>query len=329
MEEQFYNVSSNPHDRDRATTGGIMRIVALALLPAALFGIWNFGLRALLVLALATLSSVLFEYLFEKCLKKPVTIGDFSAVVTGLLIGMNMPAGIPLWMPVLGSAFAIIVVKQLYGGLGQNFMNPALAARAFLMISFAGSMTDFSVGAGFRGVVDAVSGATPLAAVKAAGVTEGSVPLLHLFLGDIQGTIGETSALLLLVGAAVLVGLRIIRLRIPLAYLGSFSLFVLCYMLLGGRDFDFRFLLAQLLSGGLMLGAWFMATDYVTSPITPRGQLVYGCFLGVLTAVLRLFGGSAEGTSYAILIGNLLVPVIERFTRPTAFGKGGMKHARQ
>ena len=324
--QTVFNVSSNPHARDRATTAGIMRIVALALAPAALFGVWNFGWRALLVLLISVCSSVLFEYLFERLMKKPVTVQDCSAVVTGLLIGMNMPAGIPLWMPALGSAFAIIVVKQLYGGLGQNFMNPALAARAFLMISFAGSMTDFSVASGFRGVVDAVSGATPLAALKANGLSAGSVPLVHLFLGDIQGTIGETSALMLLIGAGILIAFRVIRLRIPLAYLGSFSAFVLLYRLFGGNGFDPRFLLAELLSGGLMLGVWFMATDYVTSPITPRGQLVYGCFLGILTAVLRLFGSSAEGTSYAILIGNLLVPVIERFTLPTAFGKGGKKH---
>ena len=324
--QQIYNVSSNPHDRGRATTAGIMRTVALALLPAALFGVWNFGLRALLVLALSVLSSVLFEFLTERLLKKPITIRDGSAIVTGLLIGMNLPAGVPVWMPVLGSAFAIILVKQLYGGLGQNFMNPALAARAFLLISFAGRMTDFSTGAGYRGVVDAVSGATPLAALKANGLTEGSVSLWHMFLGDIQGTIGETSALLLLLGGLALVVLGVIRLRIPVAYLGSFSAFVLLYRLIGGQGFDGRFLLAHLCGGGLMLGAWFMATDYVTSPITPRGQWVYGCFLGVLTAILRLFGGAAEGTSYAILIGNLLVPVIERFTQPTAFGKGGKKH---
>ena len=300
-----------------------MRAVALALLPAALFGVWNFGWRALLVLVLSTGSSVLFEYLFERCLKKRVTVSDGSAVVTGLLIGMNMPVGIPLWMPVLGSAFAIIIVKQLYGGLGQNFMNPALAARAFLMISFAGSMTDFSVSSGFRGWVDAATGATPLAALKAGTET----PLLKLFLGTTQGTIGETSALLLLIGAAALVALGIIRVRIPLAYLGIFSLFVLIFRLCGGHGLDFAWLLRHLLSGGLMLGVWFMATDYVTSPVTPRGQWIYGCFLGVLTAVLRRFGSAAEGVSYAILIGNLLVPVIERFTPPTAFGKGGKKHA--
>ena len=322
--ERLYNVSSNPHDRGRATTAGIMRAVALALLPAALFGVWNFGLRALFVLLLSTGSSVLIEYLYDRCMKKPVTVGDFSAVVTGLLIGMNLPVGVPLWMPVLGSAFAIVIVKQLYGGLGQNFMNPALAARAFLTISFAGVMTDFSVGANFHGWVDAATGATPLASLEAGR----PAPLLNLFLGTTQGTIGETSALLLLLGAAALVGLGIIRLRIPLAYLGSFSLFILIYRLCGGAGLDFACLLAHLLSGGLMLGAWFMATDYVTSPVTKKGQLVYGCFLGVLTAILRLFGSSAEGVSYAILIGNLVVPVIERFTRPTAFGKGGKKHVR-
>ena len=318
----LYNVSSNPHARGRMTTNHIMCAVALALLPAALFGVFNFGWRALLVLVLSAGSSVLFEYLFERALKKPVTVRDGSALVTGLLIGMNMPAGIPLWMPVLGSAFAIIIVKQLYGGLGQNFMNPALAARAFLMISFAGYMTDFSVGSGFRGWVDAATGATPLAVLKAGGTP----PLANLFFGTTQGTIGETSALLLLLGAAALVILGVIRLRIPVAYLCSFSVFAFVARLASGGGADFRYLLSELLSGGLMLGAWFMATDYVTSPVTKRGQWLYGCFLGVLTAILRLYGSSAEGVSYAILIGNLVVPVIERFTRPTAFGKGGKKH---
>ena len=232
----------------------------------------------------------------------------------------------PLWMPVLGSAFSIIVVKQLFGGLGQNFMNPALAGMCFLMISFAGRMTDFAVSDHFRGVVDTVTGATPLAALKTQGFVEGtSVPVQNLFFGNIQGTIGETSALAILIGAVILLVFKVIDLKIPLTYIGSFSVFVIIYMLCTGMGFDVNYLLSHLFGGGLMLGAWFMATDYVTTPITFKGQLVYGCCLGVVTAVFRLFGGSAEGVSYAIIFCNLLVPLIEKATYPAAFGKGGKK----
>lgn len=323
--EQMLNVSSNPHVRDRMTTSRIMQMVVIALLPATVFGIWNFGFRALLVVLITVASSVGFEWLYDRLMNKPDTVTDFSAVVTGLLLALNMPAGIPLWIPVLGSAFAIIVVKQLFGGLGQNIMNPALAARCFLLISFAGKMTNFSVSEGFRGVVDTVSGATPLAALKANGFTDSSVSVLHMFLGDTQGTIGETSALAILIGAAILLYFKIIDLKIPLTYIGSFAVFVIFYMLFTGMGFDVNYLFSHIFGGGLMLGAWFMATDYVTTPITPKGQLIYGCCLGVLTAIFRLFGGSAEGVSYAIIFCNLLVPVIERVTRPVAFGKGGKK----
>ena len=322
--EQMLHVSSNPHVRDKMTTSRIMQIVAIALLPATAFGIWNFGFRALLVILISVASSVVFEWLFCRLIGKPSTIRDFSAVVTGLLLGMNMPVKIPLWMPVLGSAFAIIIVKGLFGGLGENFMNPALGARCFLVISFAGKMTDFSVTDSYRGVLDTVTGATPLAALKAnGGIVEGSVSLKNMFIGNIQGTIGETSVIMILIGAVILVAFKIINLRIPLTYLGSFTIFVILYMLFTGKGVDF--LLGHLFGGGLMLGVWFMATDYVTSPITPKGQLVFGCCLGILTAVLRLLGGSAEGVSYSIIICNLLVPLIERYTVPTAFGKGGKK----
>lgn len=324
--EQMLHVSSNPHVRDNMTTSRIMQLVAIALLPASLFGIWNFGVKALLIILVSVASAVFFEWLYDRLMHKENTTGDFSAVVTGLLLALNMPVGVPLWMPILGTAFAIIVVKQLFGGLGQNIMNPALAGRCFLMISFAGIMTDFSVPENFRGAVDAVTGATPLAALRDHGFTEGSVSVTHLFLGDIQGTIGETSALAILIGAVILLIFKVIDLKVPLTYLGSFSLFVIIYMLASGMGFDGNYLFSHLFGGGLMLGAWFMATDYVTTPITAKGQLVYGCCLGVLTAVFRLFGGSAEGVSYAIIFCNLLVPLIERVTRPTAFGKGGKRH---
>ena len=324
--EQKYNVSSNPHVRDGMTTSRIMQLVVIALLPATLFGIWNFGFRAFLVVAVTVASSVIFEWLYDHFMHKPNTVKDFSAVVTGLLLALNMPAQIPLWMPVLGSAFSIIVVKQLFGGLGQNFMNPALAGRCFLMISFAGRMTDFAVSDHFRGVVDTVTGATPLAALRDHGFVAGSsVPVKNLIFGNIQGTIGETSVIAILIGAAILLCYKVISARIPLTYIGSFAVFVIIYMLASGKGFDVNYLLTHLCGGGLMLGAWFMATDYVTSPITPKGQYVYGVCLGVLTGIFRIFGASAEGVSYAIIFCNLLVPQIERFTRPVAFGKGGAK----
>lgn len=323
--EQMLNVSSNPHVRDKMTTSRIMQLVVIALLPTSLFGVWNFGIRALLVILISVASSVCFEWLYDHLMHKPNTTNDFSAVVTGLLLALNMPPQIPLWMPVLGSAFAIIIVKQLFGGLGQNFMNPALAGRCFLMISFAGRMTDFAVGENFRGVVDTVSGATPLAALKLQGFTEGSVPVMNLFFGNHQGTIGETSAIAILIGAAILLAFKVIDLRIPLTYIGSFAVFIILYMIFSGMGFDVNYLGSHIFGGGLMLGAWFMATDYVTTPITKAGQLVYGCILGIVTAVFRLFGGSAEGVSYAIIFCNLLVPLIERVTKPTAFGKGGRK----
>ena len=324
--EQMLNVSSNPHVRDKMTTSRIMQLVALALLPTTLFGIWNFGFRALLVVLVTVASSVFFEWLYDRLMHKKNTINDFSAVVTGLLLALNMPPQIPLWMPVLGSAFAIIVVKQLFGGLGQNFMNPALAARCFLMISFAGKMTDFAVDklSGYH-CIDTVTGATALAELKNSGFTADSISVKNLFIGNIHGTIGETSAIAILIGAVILLAFKVIDLKIPLTYIGSFAVFVILYMLGTGKGFDVNYLFSHLFGGGLMLGAWFMATDYVTTPITPKGQLIYGCCLGVVTAIFRLFGGSAEGVSYAIIFCNLLVPLIEKVTKPVAFGKGGKK----
>ena len=325
MENQL-NISSSPHIRSKVTSSNIMLMVTIALLPASAFGVYNFGMDALLMLIVTTATAVLTEFIYEKLMHKNITIGDFSAVVTGLLLALNMPPQIPIWMPILGSAFAIIVVKQLFGGLGQNFMNPALAGRCFLMISFAGKMTNFAVSKSSHAVVDAVTQATPLAALKSQGFIEGtSIPVKNLFLGNIQGTIGETSALAILIGAVILLAFKIIDLKVPLTYIGSFAVFVIFYMLGTGKGFDVNYLFSHIFGGGLMLGAWFMATDYVTTPITPKGQLVYGCCLGIVTAVFRLFGGSAEGVSYAIIFCNLLVPLIEKVTKPVAFGKGGKK----
>ena len=302
-------VSSNPHIRSKVTTNGIMMAVALALLPAAGFGIYNFGIRALLHILITVASTVLTEFLFG-LYKKKLTITDLSAVVTGLLLALNLPVGAPLWIGALGGVFAILVVKMLFGGLGQNFMNPALAARCFLLISFPALMTNFTC--------DAYTGATPLAALKA-GET---VNVTNMIIGRTAGTIGETSMIALVAGACLLILLGVIDLRIPGSYIVSFALFVLLF---GGRGMDFQFLSAHLAGGGLMLGAFFMATDYVTRPITARGQYVFGVFLGIF----RIFGPGAEGVSYAIILGNLLVPLIEKVTMPRAFGKGGAGHGRK
>ena len=313
------HISSSPHVRSKVSTSGIMGTVLLALLPAALFGIYNFGPHALLLILISMATCVATEAVYEHFMHKKLTIKDYSAAVTGLLLALNLPPSAPWWIPVIGGIFAILVVKQLFGGLGQNFMNPALAARCFLLISFTGRMTNFAVPENAWGkVVDTVSGATPLAALKAGE----SVDVMSLFLGNVQGTIGETSALAILIGAAVLLGTKVIDCRIPLTYIGTFAVFVLLF---GGHGFDMSYLAAHLFGGGLMLGAWFMATDYVTTPITKRGQLVYGVCLGVFTGLFRIFGGSAEGVSYAIIFCNLLVPLIERVTMPVAFGKGGKK----
>ena len=326
MNEQLYNVSANPHVRDKASTHSIMLDVIIALLPATLFGFWNFGVKAIINTVICVAVCVLAEYVWQRCMHQKITIKDCSAALTGLLLALNLPPEVPFWIPVIGGLFAIIVVKQLFGGLGQNFMNPALAARCFLMISFAGKMTDFSVSDSFKGAVDGVTGATPLAALRDHGFVAGSsVPVKNLIFGNIQGTIGETSVIAILIGAAILLCYKVISARIPLTYIGSFAVFVIIYMLASGKGFDVNYLLTHLCGGGLMLGAWFMATDYVTSPITPKGQYLYGVCLGVLTGIFRIFGASAEGVSYAIIFCNLLVPQIERFTRPVAFGKGGAK----
>lgn len=305
------NVSSNPHIRARLMTGNIMLLVVPALLPACGFGIYNFGFRALLHLCITTAACVITEYLYQFFMKKKITVGDFSAVVTGLLLAMNLPVAAPLWMGAVGGVFAILVVKQLFGGLGQNFMNPALAARCFLLISFSRHMTNFTY--------DGISTATPLAALKSGE----SVNTFQMIVGNIPGTIGETSVIAILIGAVMLLMAGVITIRIPFAYIISFAVFVILF---GGKGFDMQFVTAQLAGGGLMLGAWFMATDYVTSPITPRGQLLYGILLGILTGIFRIFGNSAEGVSYAIIFGNLLVPLIEKITLPKPFGKGGEKH---
>ena len=301
-------VSSNPHIRSKTTTSNIMLAVVIALLPTAGFGIYNFGFDALVLILVTVATTVLTEYIYEKLMHKPVTIGDFSAVVTGLLLALNLPPSAPFWIGIVGGVFAILIVKMLFGGLGQNFMNPALGARCFLLISYTSIMCNFDC--------DTYTGATPLATLKAGG----SVNVFDMVIGKTAGTIGETSMIAIVIGACFLILLGIIDLRIPGSYIVSFVIFI---SLFGGHGFDPAFISAHLAGGGLMLGAFFMATDYVTRPITKKGQYVYGIFLGILTGIFRIFGPSAEGVSYAIIIGNLLVPLIEKWTLPKAFGKGG------
>lgn len=305
---KLLNVSSSPHVRSKDTTKSIMTDVCIAMLPATAFGVYLFGIRALMVVIATVIACVVSEYVCEKVMNKPITIGDMSAVVTGMILALNMPASIPLWIPMLGGVFAIVVVKQLYGGLGQNFMNPALAGRCFLLISFAGKMSNFTL--------DGWTGATPLAVLKSGG----EVDLARMFIGTIPGTIGEVSVIALLIGAAYMVYKKVISLRIPVTYIATVAVFTFIF---GG--FDVNYTLAHVFGGGLIFGAFFMATDYVTSPITPKGQIVFGIVLGVLTGLFRMFGGSAEGVSYAIIISNLVVPLIERYTLPVAFGKEAKK----
>jgi len=316
VSENKLKMSSSPHIRSKVTSSNIMLYVTIALLPASAFGVWNFGLSALVMLVCTTASAVLTEYIYEKLMHKKITINDYSAVVTGLLLGLNMPPTAPWWMGVIGGIFAILIVKQLFGGLGQNFMNPALGARCFLLISFTSQMTTF--------IYDGVTGPTPLAQLKSGEMVDS----MSMLIGRIPGTIGETSVIAVIIGAIFLILMGIIDLRIPGTYIATFVVFIGIFGHFANPEvgfFDPQYITAHLCGGGLMLGAWFMATDYVTSPITKKGQIVYGMLLGILTGLFRLFGGSAEGVSYAIIISNLIVPLIERVTLPKPFGKGGEK----
>ena len=306
----LYNVSSSPHVRANDSSSRIMLYVVIALLPTTFFGIYNFGYRALILILVTIASCLASEWIFEKIVHKKSTINDFSAVVTGLLLALNLPAALPWWEAALGGVFAIVIVKMMFGGLGQNFMNPALGARCFLLIAFAADMTNFAI--------DAYTGPTPLAAMR----NGEAVDTMQMLIGKTAGTIGETSVIAILIGAVILILLGVIDLRIPGTYIMTFVIFI---VLFSGHGFDVNYITAQLCGGGLMLGAFFMATDYVTRPITIKGQYVFGIFLGLMTGIFRVFGPGAEGVSYAIILGNLLVPLIEKYTKPTAFGyrKGG------
>ncbi len=301
----LYHVSSSPHVRSKDTTERIMLYVIIALLPTTLFGIYNFGYRALILILVTIASCVASEWIFNKIVHKKQTINDLSAVVTGLLLALNLPATLPWWEAVLGGVFAIVVVKCMFGGLGQNFMNPALGARCFLLIAFAANMTNFTI--------DSYTGATPLAAMR----NGDPVNTMDMLIGCTAGTIGETSAIAILIGAIFLILMGVIDLRIPASYIITFIVFMLLF---SGHGADWTYITAQLCGGGLMLGAFFMATDYVTSPITPMGQIIFGICCGIFTGLFRCFGANAEGVSFAIILSNILVPMIEKYTVPRAFG---------
>jgi len=314
-------ISSSPHVHSPVTTQTIMRDVLIALTPALIGSVYFFGLRALLVTLVSAAAAVLFEKLWCKLMKQNDKTYDMSAIVTGVLLAFVCPPTIPYWMIIVGDAFAIILVKMLFGGIGKNIVNPALAGRAF-MFSWPVAMSTwvkvgFENSAGILSTADAVTAATPLAAMHQGYIDPAAGSILDMFLGNVGGCIGETSALLLLIGFAYLLYRKVITARIPLAYIGTVA--VLAFLFPLGND-RIVWTAAQLFSGGLMLGAIFMATDYVTSPLTKLGQVVYGIGCGVLTIMIRYFGGYNEGVSYAILIMNCCVVLLDRIGRPVKFG---------
>ena len=304
-------VSGTPHVRSKESIQSIMRDVIIALVPATAAGIYYFGINALILVIAAIVSSVAFEAICQKAMKKPVTVSDLSAVVTGLLLAMNLPAAAPIWVAIVGSAFAIIFGKQLFGGLGQNFINPALAGRAFLLASYPTEMTTWSVPNGLE-VADAATYATPLAQLKA-GYLDAN--LVDLMLGKCGGTIGETCAIALIIGGVYLLYKHVISWKIPVIYIATVAIL---FGVIGRHGM--RMPLQEIMAGGVMLGGIFMATDYASSPVTPKGQIIFAVGAGLITYLIRTFGGYPEGVSYSILIMNCCVPLIERFTEPTIFG---------
>lgn len=313
MENKLF-VSSSPHIRSDETISRIMLDVIIALLPATVASVYFFRFNAIKLILLSIVTAVVTEMIFQKFMKKPVTINDLSAVVTGLLLAFNLPASAPWWIPVIGSAFAIGIVKQLFGGLGHNFMNPALAARAMLLASWPTIMTNWVTPG-----VDAVSTATPLALLKSQTIDPAAAvelpSLFDLFIGNIGGSLGETSALLLIIGGIYLLYRGVINWRIPFTYIGTVAVMTLIF---SGSLENMTF---HLLAGGLMLGAFYMATDYSSSPVTKRGQIIFGLGAGILTTVIRLKGGYPEGVSYSILFMNVVAPLIDKYTSPKVFGE--------
>lgn len=317
-----FTVSASPHIHKKETISSVMLDVIIALIPAAICGIYTFGYNASLVMLTTMAAAVLAEYAYQKLMKKPVTVSDCSALLTGLLLGLNLPPSIPLWMAAIGGFFAIIVVKQLYGGLGKNFLNPALAARCFMLIAWPQAMTTFTEP---NSAAAAISSATPLSILKGTG--SGVLPsAFQSFIGHTAGCIGEASAAMLILGFVYLLVRKIISPRIPLIYVLSFSVLMFLFGNNQSGESQLMFVLLHVLNGGLLLGAIFMATDYVTTPTTPLGQVIFALGCGILTFVIRRFGGYPEGTSFAILLMNLTVPLIEDAIIPRSFG-GGKQNA--
>ena len=314
MTNPQYVVTTTPHIRASTSIEKTMMLVLAALLPASVMGVVFFGLRALIIITVSVLSAIIAEYVYQKLAKKQVTITDGSAAVTGLLLGLIMPPGVPFWMPVIGASCAIVIVKQIFGGLGHNFLNPALTGRAILVAAYALLMTTAfyePLGPFLNIGADIITSPTPLQSMY---FYPAGNDLLHAFIGNISGSIGETSAAALLLGGGFLLYKKIISWHIPLSFVGTVFLIA---AIAGPVDVA----VYHVLSGGLLIGAFFMATDYPTSPMSPAGKIVFGIGCGVITVMIRLVGGYPEGVLYAILLMNLTVPLIDRFIRPRVFGK--------
>ena len=308
-------VSGTPHVRSKESIQSIMRDVVIALIPASVMGIYYFGIKALMLIAISIISAVVFEWGYEKILKKPITVTDFSAVLTGLLLALNLPATASWWVPIVGSFVAIVLGKQFYGGLGQNFINPALIGRAFLVAAYPTQTTGAAFATG-RMVVDASTYATPLAELKAGTAVINGEAIKNALIGNVGGCIGETCAIALIIGGVYLIAKHIISWRIPVVYI--VVVFILTTLM---RGYGVMGGVYEIFLGGLMLGAFFMATDYVTSPISAKGQIIFAVGCGLLTSFIRVYGGYPEGVSYSILIMNLAVPLIDSYTRPRIFGE--------
>lgn len=325
----FLKVTSSPHMRHEDTTRSIMLDVLIALCPALIWATYIFGARALVMTAVSVISAVVFEFLYRLIAKKSSSIGDLSAAVTGMLLAFTLPVSVPLWIPVLGSFFAIVIVKQLYGGIGKNVVNPALAARVFLFLAFPTELATYTKPFDRLPVfgvnqADLVASATPLESLKT-----GNAPaekLIDLFLGNSTGSMGELSILLLLAGALYLFVRKVITWHIPVAYIASVA--VVCYLFPGEGMDAIQYVLSEICAGGLVIGAFFMATDYTTSPVTKTGRIIYGIGCGLITMFIRNCGGYPEGVSFAILVMNCLAWFIDKYTRPIVFG-GAKKHEKQ
>ena len=315
------SVSASPHAHSNVTTTGIMLDVIISLVPALVMGIVYFGTRALALAAVTIGSAVLAEYLSRKVMKRSSTLGDLSAIVTGLILALNLPSTVPLWMAAIGSIIAIVVVKQMFGGIGMNFVNPAITARIVLLLSFPTAMSTYVNTFQSGWAADAVTSATPMAVLNTTNggditSVQGELPtLLEMLVGNHGGSMGETCIIALLAGGLYLILRRVISPAIPLSYILTVALFTaIC------GKFNWSFVAYEVMGGGLILGAFFMATDYTTSPLTFKGKLIFGVGCGLITAVIRIFGSMAEGVSFSILLMNILVPYIEKGTRPKPFG---------